>query len=279
MAKFCADLINKTKADMNTAIENTISVSQFKDLQKHTKSRIKAVSSCIDKLRAVKDAHELKSVKKAVSVAAKALEQTISQITYKINESALAGLLDYNIRLLGATNSFDTIVAFGANASCAHHQPGTRKLHKTDSILIDFGARYQGYCSDITRCFTVGKPSTLFKRAFNLVDQAKNAAISLIRDNVKIKNIDRAAHKIIDESDLPAFKHGTGHGIGLKIHENPFVNSNNSNRLHTGQIITIEQGIYIPGKLGIRLEDDILVTDNGCQILTRECPHNYQLTI
>jgi Xaa-Pro aminopeptidase len=189
-----------------------------------------------------------------------------------VTESELAGRLDFEIRKLGATNSFDTIVAFGPNASRPHHQPSERKLKKRDTVLIDVGARYKGYCSDITRSLAVGKPSRLFERAYDAVQQAQTAAIKMIKAGAKIQQIDAAAREAISKYDLPVYGHGTGHGFGLEIHESPFLKADGKGKLKAGEVITIEPGVYIPGKLGVRIEDDVLVTNTGYKILTHSCP-------
>ncbi|MHC4542730.1 MAG: M24 family metallopeptidase, partial [Planctomycetota bacterium] len=139
---------------------------------------------------------------------------------------------------------------------------------------IDFGARYKGYCSDITRCFTIGGMTALYKRVYDVVEQAQAAAIKAIKAGVKITQVDAAARDVIDKSGLPVYGHGTGHGFGLEIHESPFLKADAKGTLEAGQVITIEPGIYMPGKLGVRVEDDILVTNTGHKILTRNCPHS-----
>ncbi|UCE50456.1 MAG: M24 family metallopeptidase, partial [Phycisphaerales bacterium] len=165
------------------------------------------------------------------------------------------------------------IVAFGSNASRPHHQPGARKLRTKDTVLIDFGARHKSYCSDITRCFAMGEPTVLYRKVFDVVEQAQAAAIKKIRAGAKLTEIDAAARQIIAEAELPVYGHGTGHGLGLEIHESPFLKADAKGKLEAGQIITIEPGIYIPGRLGVRIEDDALVTETGHKILTRSCPH------
>jgi Xaa-Pro aminopeptidase len=277
MAPFCTTLIQKSGPHARIAMEDSIAVSQFKSMQKQVKQRIRTVSSLVEAVRAAKDTSELRAIKRAVSIATKALAQTLIQINPGITEIALAGLLDYHIRLQGATNSFNTIVAFGANGSRPHHQPGTRTLRKRDSLLIDFGAQFQGYCSDITRCFVIGRPTALFEKTYAVVQQAQAAAIARIQAGVKLTEVDKAARQVIYQTDLPVYGHGTGHGIGLEIHERPFLKPDTADRLYTGQVITIEPGIYLPGKLGIRLEEDVLVTETGSKILTQRCAQQFTL--
>ena len=273
MAEAVAELAPKLKSVRTITIEKSTSVAEFEQLKKAVKGRLRTAANVVETTRVVKDESEIAAIKSAASIAAKALGQTLSYIKPGVSESELAGMLDFQIRKLGSRNSFETIVAFGANASRPHHQPDTRKLKKKDTVLIDFGAKYRGYCSDITRCFAVGEPTAFFKKVFDIVEQAQAAAIKKIRAGARLAEIDAAARETIAKTDLPVYGHGTGHGFGLEIHESPFLKAGGKGKLEAGQVITIEPGIYIPGKLGVRIEDDVLVTETGHKILTRNCPH------
>lgn len=274
IAHAAAHLVKKLKSIQTVAVEKSTSVADFELLKKNVKARVKTASNVIEDLRSSKDHSEVKAIKTAARIAAQALKQTLLHIKPGISENELAGLLNLQIRKHGAKNSFDTIVAFGPNASRPHHQPGKRKLKKTDSILIDFGARYNHYCCDITRCFAAGAATGLFKKAYQAVEKAQAAAIKMIKAGAESARVDAATRQVIAEHNLPVYSHGTGHGLGLEIHELPFVKAEGKGKLKAGQIITIEPGVYIPGKLGVRIEDDILVTETGCQILTQNCPHS-----
>jgi len=265
-------LLGKLSSVKTPAVEESISVARLKALRKHTKTRLKTVSGIIESARAIKDAGEVAIVKKATQIAAEALKKTKRFIKPGIAETELAGRLDLEIRKLGATNSFETIVAFGAKASMPHYQPGTKKLKQNDTVLMDFGAKYKGYCCDITRCFTIGRVTKFYRNVYDIVKQAQTAAIETIKHGVNITEVDAAARQVIAENDLPVYGHGTGHGLGLEVHEEPVVTDKAKEKLQAGQIITIEPGVYIPGKLGIRIEDDILVTKTGCKVLTANCP-------
>jgi len=278
MAEAAAKLFKKFKSVRTVAVEKSTSVAAFEALKKHVKVRLKTVASIIESIRINKDSSDIAAIRAAARIAAQALKQTLRYIKPGVSESELAGRLDFEIRKLGATNSFDTIVAFGPNASRPHHQPSKRKLKKADTVLIDFGARYKGYCSDITRSFAVGKPTRLFERAYEAVQQAQTAAIKMIKAGAKIQQVDAAARDVISKYDLPVYQHGTGHGFGLEIHELPFLKADAKGKLKAGAVITIEPGVYLPGKLGVRIEDDVLVTETGCKILTGNCPHSLLLT-
>jgi Xaa-Pro aminopeptidase len=315
-----ARLVKKLKSIRAVAVEDSVSMADFELLKKTVKARLRTAAAIIEAIRSIKDQSEIAAIKAAAAISAKALAQTLPHIKPGISESELAGMLDFQIRRLGARSSFEPIVAFGPNGSRPHHQPGKRKLRQNDAVLIDFGAKYKGYCSDITRCFLCGEgilplfpwrghlalvpvarascpcsspparyrrdarpgrprhtasPQTAFYvKVYEVVEQAQAAAIKTIKAGVKITQVDAAAREVIDKAGLPVYGHGTGHGFGLEIHESPFLKTDAKGKLKPGQVITIEPGIYIPGRLGIRIEDDVLVTKTGCKILTRNCPHS-----
>ena len=273
LADATAKLLKKSKSVRRVAVEKSTTVAAFGALKKHIKLRLKTVAGIVEAQRSCKDSSEVNTIKAAASITARALRQIRRYVKAGVTESELAGRLDFEIRKLGARNSFETIVAFGPNASRPHHQPGRRKLRKRDMVLIDVGARYKGYCSDITRSFAVGKPTRLFEKAYDAVEQAQAAAIRLIKAGVKLQEVDAAARDVIRKYDLPVYGHGTGHGFGLEIHELPFLKADAKGKLKAGEVLTVEPGIYLPGKLGVRIEDDVLVTENGCKILTRICQH------
>jgi len=173
------------------------------------------------------------------------------------------------MRMRGARPGFDTIIAFGPNGSRNHHQPSGRKLRAQDTILIDFGVSIDGYTCDITRSFGWGRVSDEYRRAWEAVFAAQQAAIAKLRDGVPAVEVDAAAREAIQRSGFPVYGHGTGHGLGLEVHEMPYLTPlDKKTRLKAGQVITIEPGIYLPGRFGIRLEDDVLITETGAEVLT-----------
>lgn len=276
MAQLAYGLTKRSRCIRTLHVEDTVSCAQFSALQKEVSVPVKTTAS-LTSLRMVKDAHESQLIRKAVRIAISAFEQTIQCIEPGIREFELAALLDYHIHKQGAGNAFDTIVAFGANGSRPHHQPGSRKLKTNDAILMDFGARYQGYCSDITRSFSIGRPPKDFIRAYDAVLQAQQAAIQTIKPNAAISDADQTARRVIKNNGFPVYGHGTGHGIGLDIHEGPTLNANNSEVFQCGQIVTIEPGIYLPGQFGIRIEEDVIVATNKAHVLTHACAQHARL--
>jgi len=268
MSQAVASLKKKLKSPGTIAVEKSISLATLEQIKKKIKGRLRALGGIVEEARSIKDKSEIITLKKAIGIAARAFEQAAAAMKPGRTENELAGMLDFQIRKLGGTASFDTIVAFGANASRPHHHPGSRRLKKNDTAIIDFGVKYNNYCCDITRCLTVGKVTAFYKRVYTAVQEARAAAISLVKDGVEIKKVDAAAREVIAKHHLPIYGHGTGHGLGLDVHEEPIVTDNSKGRLKAGQIITIEPAVYIPGKLGVRIEDDILVTQTGCKVLS-----------
>jgi Xaa-Pro aminopeptidase len=273
MAEAVEALLKKLRSVQAIGIEKSISLASYEALRKRVKARLKPVEGLVERPRSVKDAREIETIRTSAGIAAVALRKAKRAFRPGITESELAGIIDLEIRKQGATTSFETIVAFGPNASRPHHQPTQKKLKSQDTILIDFGAQYNGYCSDITRCFSLGKPTRAYRQAYETVEKAQAAAIAAARARAALVDVDAAARDVIRTAGLPVYGHGTGHGIGLEIHEDPFLKEQAKDTLQAGQVITIEPGVYIPGKLGVRIEDDILITDDGCEILTDMCPH------
>jgi len=268
MVETVAELLKKLKLVRTIGVEKSISLTAFESLKKHIKVRPKAVANIIESARRIKDNSEVAAIKAAAAIAAKALKQTLGYIKPGITENELAGRLDFQIRKAAAINSFGTIVAFGPNASRSHHQPVCRKLKKNDTVLVDFGVRYKGYCCDITRCFVVGRPTRLYKKACVAVREAQTAALKMIKAGVEITQVDAAAREVIGKYDLPVYGHGTGHGLGLEVHEGPAISGESKGKLQAGMVFTVEPAVYMPGKLGVRIEDDILVTEKGCKVLS-----------
>ena len=186
-------------------------------------------------------------------------------------ENYLAGQLVFELRSRGASNSsFPVIVAAGANSSLPHYRPGETLVQRDQPLLIDWGAVYKGYCSDLTRTLMIGRVSDRMKTIYKVVLEAQQAAISFLRPGVMTHQADRVARNIIDKAGFKDyFGHGLGHGIGREIHELPSINKNaKDEELRPGMIVTVEPGIYLPGEGGVRIEDDVLITHSGCEVLS-----------
>ena len=222
-------------------------------------------SGIISGCRVVKDAHEIEMMQKAQNCADAAFADLIRIIKPGMTEIELRNELDYLLRRHGADeNSFDTIIGSGPNGALCHAYPGPRKLEKGDLVVIDFGARVGGYCSDMTRTVAIGEPCDELKKIYGIVLGAQLNCLSILRPNMLASELDRCARDYIAEHGYgDCFGHGLGHGFGLEIHENPYANSRSNELLVPGSTITVEPGIYIEGLGGVRIEDCCVLTENG----------------
>ncbi len=223
------------------------------------------------KIRRVKDDNEIDLIRKSIAIAEEAYEAIRGEIEVGQTENHLAGQLVFELRSRGASNSsFPVIVAAGANSSLCHYQPGETLVQKDQPLLIDWGALYKGYCSDLTRTLMIGRVSDRMKTIYKIVLEAQMTAINFLRPGVTTHQADRIARDVIDRAGFKEFfGHGLGHGIGRDIHELPSMNKNmQDEELRPGMIVTVEPGIYLPGEGGVRIEDDVLITHSGCELLS-----------
>ena len=227
----------------------------------------------INAIRSVKDAAEVEKIITAQRIAEKGFEHICNFITEGKTEKEIQLELDFFMLSHGAEAlSFETIAVSGANGSKPHGVPTDKPVKKGELITLDFGAVYEGYHSDMTRTVALGSVDDNQKLIYNTVLEAQLSAIASIKAGVTGKEADEAARRVIRNAGYGEyFGHGTGHGVGVEIHEYPNVSPSNEKALVSGNIVTAEPGIYIPGKYGVRIEDMVLVTDDGCKNLT-ECP-------
>ncbi|MBO4384348.1 MAG: aminopeptidase P family protein [Clostridia bacterium] len=219
----------------------------------------------IDRVRLVKNEYEIECLKKAQSIADAAFKELLSFIREGQTEKEVANELDHLLRKHGADeNSFDTIVGSGPNGALPHATPGQRKLQKGDLVVIDFGCKYNGYCSDMTRTVAIGEPCGELKKIYGIVREAQQAALDALKPNMSAKELDGVARSIISKAGYgECFGHSLGHGFGLDIHEAPYASSRSADTLIPGCTITVEPGIYIEGLGGVRIEDDCVLTEDG----------------
>ena len=250
-------------------IADAVTVSQYRAYRKAIGRNLCDCPAIISQLRLCKDSYEVAQIRKAVSVAEQSLKNVLSWIEPGKTELAVAGRLDYEMFQLRSTApAFASIVAYGPNASLPHAQPGPNRLRKGQSLLFDWGATIDGYRSDLTRCYVAGRIRPVFAKAYTLVLEAQMAAIKEIRPGITLSQVDAVARGQL--KNVPgAYDHGTGHGIGLDIHEAPTMAPNASAILQQGMVVTVEPGIYMLGKFGIRIEDDVLVTAKGATVLSK----------
>ncbi len=230
-----------------------------------------ATEALVEDLRRTKDAGEVARMAEAARIADDALAKVRPRLAEGPTEREIALDLDFEMRRLGAAgSSFETIVASGPNGAKPHHRPGDRRIGPGELIVIDFGAIVDGYCSDMTRTLCVGEPaSPTAARMVDVVAESQRAGVDAVRAGVEAKAVDEACRAVIAEAGwADAFLHSTGHGVGLDIHEMPRVSSLSTDTLGAGWVVTVEPGVYLPEFGGVRIEDTVVVTEEGCTVLT-----------
>ncbi|MCK4342979.1 MAG: aminopeptidase P family protein [Phycisphaerae bacterium] len=248
-----------------------MSVSVHKALKKHSApAKLVATDDPITPLRAQKDAGEVNRMRESIRVAERAFMKLLRWVKPGLTERAIAARLVYEMQKLGAQGeTFPSIVASGPNSSIPHAMPSDRKLGENDLLLIDWGAHVNWYGSDLTRVVWLGSIPAQIRKIFDVVREAHDRAIEAVRPGITGHDLDSVARKIIQKADYgKLFNHALGHGLGLVAHEVPRIGKGSQIVLEPGMVITIEPGIYLPGVGGVRLEDDVLVTKTGYEVLS-----------
>ncbi len=260
----------------NLAIEAMdVTVSRLNVMKKHLKCvdiiETDVLSNSINKLRMIKDEEEMEYIRKAQEIAESAFDDILGFIKEGVTEREIALELDRLMLEKGAEGiSFDTIALAGENTSMPHGVPSDKKVKKGEFVLMDFGAVYNGYHSDMTRTVCVGTPDEEMEKIYNIVLAAQEKAIAAAKAGISGKELDGIARRhICDAGYGEYFGHSLGHGVGLEIHEQPNAAPSYEKNLEKGTVITIEPGIYIAGKFGVRIEDFVILTENGCINLTK----------
>lgn len=237
--------------------------------------RIRSTSGLVEGLREFKSASELELMAAAATIADDALAQVIAQGIGGLTERELQRTLDRTAVELGADGaSFDTIVASGPNGARPHHEAGSRAITSGDLVIVDFGAEVGGYRSDMTRSFVLGKPTPKQRLMLEAVEEAQAAGVAAVAIGTRTSEIDAACRRVLADYQLDTyFIHGTGHGVGLDIHEAPSVSSTSTATLAAGHVITVEPGVYLPKVGGVRWEDTVAVTNAGVETLTQSPKH------
>ncbi|HDL85766.1 MAG TPA: aminopeptidase P family protein [Candidatus Acetothermia bacterium] len=223
----------------------------------------------VSDLRRVKDTEEIERIRAAVKLTEESLAELVREIKVGMSERELALRLEFIMREKGAEQvAFDLIVAAGENAALPHYRPGDRLLKQGDLLLFDIGAKLDRYCADMTRVFSVGKPTARAQEIYDIVLAANKAGIAAVAV-ADGKVVDAAARDLIAaKGHSEHFQHGLGHGVGLEVHEGPRLSPMSTDILEAGMTVTVEPGIYLPGFGGVRIEDLTVVTENGCEVLT-----------
>ncbi len=229
------------------------------------------VIDCMERLRAVKDEHEIASLRGAAAIACSVLARVASGVEPGQSEREIAGELEGNLRKLGSEGSaFEPIVVSGPGSSRPHGKATDRVIEEGKCLTIDFGAILNGYHSDLTRTFVPGAPVDEFSQWQVVLDEAIQAALAAMEPGTPCQELDRAARAVIDAAGFGEyFVHNLGHGVGLEVHEGPHLSRTSAEGLAVGMVFTIEPGIYVPGRGGMRIEEDVLMTEEGPELLTR----------
>ncbi|MFH1622438.1 MAG: Xaa-Pro peptidase family protein [Candidatus Omnitrophota bacterium] len=270
LAKTLKEITKKIKISNLGFEQEHTSFYLYQKLKSVFKKKLIPCSKIVEKMRVIKVADEFKLIKQAVNITLDTFKYIKEILRPGLKEIELAAEIERFIRLRGAMNSsFDIIVASGPNSSLPHAQKTDRKIRNNEPVLIDMGVEYKGYKSDLTRVFFLGKMDTLFKKAYSIVQTAQQKARKLIKPGSTIDHIDRSARDFIANNGFEGcFKHSLGHGIGLETHELPNISQKNKKKLKAGMVFTLEPAIYLDNKFGIRIEDMILVTPSGIEVLS-----------
>ena len=223
-----------------------------------------------------KSAAEIEAIRRSVELNSKAFEDVCARVGPGWTESDVAAEMEFAMRKLGAEGAaFPTIVASGTHAALPHAEPRAEQLLQKSLVVVDQGAILDGYCSDMTRMIALGHPDETQKKLFHAVLQAQAAAIDAIRPGVECRTVDNRVRQVLRMTTVGGirldskFSHSTGHGLGLEIHEGPRVGPRQRQRLEPGMVLTVEPGVYMEGFAGVRIEDVVVVTETGCEVLTK----------
>ncbi|HZE25733.1 MAG TPA: Xaa-Pro peptidase family protein [Terriglobales bacterium] len=232
--------------------------------------RLREAPPLVEQARMVKEAEEIEAIRAAVTTGAGLFDRALEVMRPGISEVEIAAEMEYAARKAGAEGmSFETIIASGVRSALPHGRASAAPIQPGGFVVCDFGVILHGYCSDRTRTVWIGPASAEARRVYDAVLEAQQAAIAAVRSGVKAGQVDRSARKMLQKNGLAKyFTHSTGHGVGLEVHEAPRVAKGQQEVLRPGMVITIEPGVYLQGQWGVRIEDMVVVTEHGCEVLT-----------
>ena len=255
--------------------ENYLTVAELMGYEKNLNAKLVPFNKQINGFRGSKEAWELDLMLKAQAITDKAFSEVLTRIKPGMTELELQAELIYCMYKNGGTGlAFDPIVVSGPNTSLPHGVAGERVIQAGDFVTMDFGASYKGYCSDMTRTVAVGFATDKMKKVYDVVLKAQESAIAATKAGVPGKEIDAVARKVITDAGYGEnFGHGYGHSLGLEIHEAPNTNTSNPEPMPVGAVCSAEPGIYLPGKFGVRIEDVVIIKEDGCEDITKSPKH------
>ena len=279
---FTGETLSKLKPPTLGIESDAMSVGMFEKLRENLKAtKLALTENLVESLREIKDKGEIDEIRAAVRIAERAFGVIRNTLRPERSEKEVADELEYQIRLFGGTcGAFPSIIGVGPRAALPHGRPvQDSKIGDYDFVLIDWGARGRLYHSDLTRVLTTGKLSPKLQKVYAVVLAAQRAAIDAIRPGAVMKDVDAKARGVIERAGFgKQFGHSLGHGIGLAVHEQPRLAPDQDRPLAAGMVVTVEPGIYLPGWGGVRIEDDVLVTKEGCEVLT-SVPKELELSV
>ncbi|WP_042121559.1 M24 family metallopeptidase [Paenibacillus senegalensis] len=251
--------------------KDTVTVRRMEQLQAALcPQEVIDIQPRITELRMIKTQEELSLITSSIELVEQVLQEGVKKVRIGAAELELVAELEYQMKKLGAqAPAFDTLVLTGKNSALPHGRPGPDRIQSGDLLLFDLGVYYNGYASDITRTFAIGEISPELQRIYEVVREANERAIRAVKPGAVMAAVDQSAREFITSEGFgPQFLHRLGHGLGLDVHEYPSVHGANQESLRAGMVLTIEPGIYVPGKGGVRIEDDVLVAPEGARVLT-----------
>ncbi|MCX5786457.1 MAG: aminopeptidase P family protein [Elusimicrobia bacterium] len=269
---------NTLEAVISKVKEQKLKKTAFEpETETYLRGQFWAKQGCLEKkgltasLRLIKEGEEVTALRHSCRIAAEAFKRIKPRVKRGRTEISVSRELEDLMQAMGAKGpSFNLIIGFGPDSALPHHESSERELKNNEAVLIDFGCIYKGYCSDITRTFFYGRPTPEFLKIHSIVAASQKAGVKAVKAGVKARLVDKVCRDhIADAGYGQYFIHGTGHGVGLEIHEAPTLNTKSEETLKAGMAVTVEPGIYLSGKFGVRIEDSVLVKKNGCEILTK----------
>lgn len=267
---FKRTLEGRSLDDKTFLVDDTMFASQLLSIIKAVpKAKFESMGDMLSDFRLIKSQDEIEKIRLASKIVDEVLEVVKKNVRAGMTEIEVAALMEYEMRKRGSEGpSFETIVGSGTNSALPHYNAGERELAEGDFVVLDFGGTYKGYCSDTTRTISIGSATEEMKKVYNIVKEAQEIGVKTARPGIKAKEIDKAVRDYITERGYGEyFTHRTGHGLGLEVHEEPYISSLGETILKPGMVFSIEPGIYIEGKFGVRIEDIVVVTEDGCERL------------
>ncbi|MGY4690252.1 M24 family metallopeptidase [Salibacterium sp. K-3] len=265
------ELLKKEQASVLVFEKDHVSYAAYEALKRHTSAELKPMSGMVENIRLIKNEDELEVLQQAVDIADDAFEHIAAYIKPGIREIDVSNELEFFMRRQGAvSSSFDIIAASGSRSALPHGIASNKKIQKGELLTLDFGAYFQGYCSDITRTVAVGEPPSRLREIYQVVYEAQLKAVEEIKPGMTGAEADATARDhIVKHGFGEYFGHGLGHGLGMEVHEGPRLSPKSDKVLEPGMVVTVEPGVYIPDTGGTRIEDDIVLTENGADILSK----------